>query len=497
MSKEILLVVESLANERGVSRDIIFAAIEEALAVAAEKKLDDEGEPLIRVSIDRKTGQYETFRQYRIVSNEVVPELGSELNMQEAAAISDELQPGDLHEQQIDNADFGRIAAQAAKQILVQKVREAERQKIVEQYRERQFELLSGTIKKVSPNAFIIDLGNNAEAMLPRDQVIGRESFRLGERVRAVLQEVRPESRGPQLILSRISNEMLIELFRMEVPEIQEDVIEIRSAARDPGVRAKIAVKTNDGRIDPVGACVGIKGSRVQAVTTELGGERVDIVLWDDNPAQLVINAMAPAAVVSIVVDEDANSMDVAVKADNLAMAIGRGGQNVRLATELTGWTINVMTEEDFLSRQQQESDHLVQLFVNKLGVDDELAEVLVEEGFTTIEEVAYVPMEEMLGIDGFDEEMVTEIRQRAKDVLLTQQLADEEVLDQVEPSAELLALEGMDRHLAAVLAARQVVTLDDLAELAVDELMDIEGMTVDRAGQLIMAARASWFANE
>jgi N utilization substance protein A len=346
MSKEILLVAEAVSNEKGVDRDVIFEAIELALATATKKRYEDE-DSNIRVAIDRRIGTYDTFRSWLVVTNEVVPGLGTELTLQEAQEIDVKLQPGDVYEEQIENIEFGRIAAQAAKQIIVQKVREAERQKVIEEYLDRVGELVNGTVKKVTRDNLIIDLGNNAEGLLPRDQLIPREIFRMGDRVRAVLMAVRTENRGPQLLLSRASPEMLIELFRLEVPEIAEDIIEVMGAARDPGSRAKIAVKTNDGRIDPVGACVGMRGSRVQAVTSELGNERVDIVLWDDNPAQLVINAMAPADVASIIVDEDANQMDVAVKEDNLAMAIGRNGQNVRLAGELTGWEINVMTEED------------------------------------------------------------------------------------------------------------------------------------------------------
>lgn len=357
--------------------------------------------------------------------------------------------------------------------------------------------MVLGTVKKVTRDNIIVDLGNNAEAVMPRESVIGRETFRIGDRVRAVLQDIRAEGRGPQLELSRASNDMLIELFRIEVPEIQEEVIEIRGCARDPGSRAKIAVKTNDGRIDPVGACVGMRGSRVQAVSNELNNERVDIILWDDNPAQLVINAMAPAEVASIVMDEDTNTMDVAVAADNLAIAIGRSGQNVRLASELTGWVINVMTEEEADEKQEEEAGRLVTYFEEKLDVDEDIAAILAEEGFTTLEEVAYVPLEEMLGIEGFDENIVTELRQRAKDMLLTLELASEEQLDSATPSDDLLSLEGMDEHLARLLASKGIATMEDLAEQSIDDLMDIDDMDEERAGQLIMAARAPWFENE
>lgn len=497
MSKEILLVVDAVANEKGVSRDVIFDAMELALATAAKKRLDDEGEPDVYVVIDRKTGEYDTFRRWHVMDDDAVPELGSQWTTEEAHEVDPSLKPGDVYEIQIESEGFGRISAQAAKQIIVQKVRDAERARIVDAYRERIGEMVSGTVKKVTRDALIIDLGNNAEAVLPRDQMIGREAFRLADRVRAVLQDIKTEGRGPQLVLSRNSSEMLVELFRIEVPEIQEELIEIRSCARDPGSRAKIAVKTNDGRIDPVGACVGMRGSRVQAVSNELGNERVDIILWDDNPAQLVINAMAPAEVASIVMDEDTNTMEVAVAADNLAIAIGRNGQNVRLAADLTGWTINVMTEDEAGERQEQEAGQLVSNFVENLGVDEDLALILVEEGFTTLEEVAYVPINEMLEIDGFEEDLVNELRQRAKDVLLTQELATEEKLDSAEPQEDLLGLEGMTDHLARVLASNGVVSMEDVAELSVDELVEIGGLDEEASGQLIMAARAPWFENE
>lgn len=497
MSKEILLVVDAVANEKGVSREVIFDAMEQALAAAAKKRFDEEGEADIHVVIDRRTGEYETYRRWLVTPDDEVATLGSQWTTEEAHEVDASLKPGDVYEEKIENAGFGRISAQAAKQIIVQKVREAERAKIVEQYRERIGELVSGIIKKVTRDIIVIDLGGNAEAVLPREELIGRETFRIGDRVRAVLQSVRAEGRGPQLVLSRASNEMLIELFRIEVPEIQEEVIEIRGCARDPGSRAKIAVKTNDGRIDPVGACVGMRGSRVQAVSNELNSERVDIILWDDNPAQLVINAMAPAEVASIVMDEDTHTMDVAVAADNLAIAIGRSGQNVRLASELTGWTINVMTEEEAGAKQEQEADRLVSYFEQKLDVSEDIAVVLVEEGFATIEEVAYVPLEEMLGIEGFDENIVNELRQRAKDILLTMELANEEQLDSAEPSEDLLSMEGMEPHLARVLASKGISTMEDLAEQSIDDLMDIDDMDEERAGRLIMTARAPWFANE
>ncbi|TVP58931.1 MAG: transcription termination/antitermination protein NusA [Halomonadaceae bacterium] len=495
MNKEILLVVEAVSNEKGVSKDVIFEAIELALATAAKKRYDDE-EADIRVSIDRKTGEYDTFRRWLVVDNEAVPELGTELTMQEAEEIDTNLQPGDTHEEQVESVAFGRIGAQAAKQIIFQKVREAERARIVDSYRERVGELVSGSVKKVTRDNIIVDLGGNAEALLPRDQLIPRETFRMGDRVRSLLLEIREDHRGPQLMLSRSNPGMLVELFRIEVPEIAEELIDIRGAARDPGSRAKIAVKTNDGRIDPVGACVGMRGSRVQAVSNELGGERVDIVLWDDNPAQLVINAMAPAEVASIVIDEDTQTMDVAVSEDNLAQAIGRGGQNVRLASELTGWELNVMTEQEADQRQEQESTRLVNHFIRFLEVDDELAAVLVDEGFTTLEEVAYVPMEEMLAIEGFDEDMVTELRQRARDGMLNEALAGDSK-PAGKPAEDLLGMDGMDEDLANTLAGMGICTMEDLAEQSVDDLMDIDEMNEERAGQLIMTARAPWFEDQ
>ncbi|WP_020407734.1 transcription termination factor NusA [Hahella ganghwensis] len=496
MSKEILLVVEAVSNEKGVDKEVIFEAIELALATATKKRYEDE-EADIRVDIDRKTGEYRAFRRWLVVDNDAVPALGTELTFQEAEEISSELQPGDIHEEEVEAAAFGRIGAQAAKQIIVQKVREAERSKIVDSYRERVGDLVNGSIKKVTRDNIIVDLGNNAEALLPKDQLIGRETFRVGDRVRALLLEIRIDNRGPQLMLSRSSPQMLMELFRIEVPEIAEEVIEIKAAARDPGSRAKIAVKTNDGRIDPVGACVGMRGSRVQAVSGELGNERIDIVLWDDNPAQLVINAMAPAEVASIIIDEDTHTMDVAVSEDNLAMAIGRSGQNVKLAAELTGWDINVMTEEEAGKQQEEEFGKFVQNFVDQLDVDEELAEFLVSEGFTSLEEVAYVPMEEMLAIEGFDEDLVSELRKRAKNVLVNQALASEEQLEKSEPAEDLLTMEGMDKHLAFVLASKGITTMEDLAEQAVDDLLDIEGVNEERAAQLIMTARKPWFEDQ
>ncbi len=499
MNKEILAVVEAVSNEKGVEKEVIFQAIEMALAAATKRKVDEaeEEDSDVRVAIDRKTGEYEAFRRWLIVDNDSVPALGSELTLEEAQDIDTALQPGDTYETGIEAVAFGRIGAQAAKQIIVQKVREAERSKIVEAYRERVGELVNGVVKKMTRDNVIVDLGNNAEALLPKDQLIGRETFKVGDRVRSLLREIREDHRGQQLVLSRSASEMLIELFRIEVPEIAEEVIEIKAAARDPGSRAKIAVKTNDGRIDPVGACVGMRGARVQAVSGELENERIDIVLWDDNPAQLVVNAMAPVQVSSIIVDEDTHTMQVAVAEENLAMAIGRSGQNVRLASQLTGWELNVLTEEEAGKQQEEELGKYIQLFIDQLDVDEELAQVLAEEGFTTLEEVAYVPMEEMLAIDGFDEDLVTALRSRAKDVLINKALADEEQLEKAEPAEDLLTMDGMEKHLAFVLASRGIITMEDLAEQAVDDLLDIEGLDAERAAALIMTARKPWFEEE
>lgn len=493
MNKEILLVADAVSNEKGVDKEVIFEAIESALAMATKKRFDEDS--TIEVKIDRTTGDYVTHRSWEVVADDVLAELGTQLTTQEAAEIDKNLKVGDIYREKIENVEFGRIAAQTAKQVIVQKVREAERAQMVEEYRDRVGELVNGTVKKVTRDSIIVDLGNNAEALLPRDQLVGREIFRMGDRVRALLQDVRSEARGPQLFLSRSCPEMLIELFKIEVPEISEGIIEIRGAARDPGLRAKIAVNTNDGRIDPVGACVGMRGSRVQAVSNELGNERVDIVLWDDNPAQFVINAMSPAEIESIVVDEEARSMDLAVAEENLAMAIGRGGQNVRLASELTGWDINVMSTVEWEEKQRAETGGYIQVFINALDVDEEVAQVLVEEGFTSIEEVAYVPLEEIASIEGFDEEVAEELRARAKDALLTQALASEEQLEGAAPADDLLTMEGMDRELAMKLASRGIITMEDLAEQSIDELLDIDGVDEERAAALIMKAREPWFA--
>lgn len=492
MSKEVLLVVESVSNEKGVPPGVIFEALELALATATKKRYEDEVD--VRVEINRQTGLYDSYRRWTVVADEDFEEPDMQLTLDQAQERDPSLQIGSVIEEKIDSIEFGRIAAQIAKQVIVQKVREAERAQVVDAYRERVGEILSGTVKKVTRDSIIVDLGNNAEAVLPREEMIPRETFRSGVRIRALLKDIRTENRGPQLVLSRACPEMIMELFRIEVPEISEGLIELMGAARDPGSRAKIAVRSKDKRIDPQGACIGMRGSRVQAVTGELGGERVDIVLWDENLAQFVINAMAPAEVAAIIVDEDTHAIDIAVAEDNLAQAIGRSGQNVRLASQLTGWTLNVMTEDDIRAKQEAETGDILQLFMDELDVEDDLAGVLVDEGFTSLEEVAYVPMEEMLEIDGFDEDIVTELRARAKDRLLTKAIANEEKLEEAQPAEDLLGMDGMDRALAFQLAANGIVTMEDLAEQSVDDLLDIDGMNEERAGALIMAARAPWF---
>lgn len=496
MAKEILLVVDAVSNEKSVPREKIFQALEFALAAATKKK--NEGDIEVRVSIDRKTGAYETFRRWEVVADDAVMEHPfREITVSAAQYDEPNLQIGDFVEEQIPSIEFDRITTQMAKQVIVQKVREAERSQVVEAYVDQVGELVTGVVKKVNRDSIIVDLGNNAEAMLPREEMLPRETYRPGDRIRALLFEVKPEARGAQLFLSRAKPEMLLELFRIEVPEIGEEMIELRGAARDPGSRAKIAVKSNDRRIDPVGACVGMRGSRVQAVSNELGGERVDIVLYDDNDAQFVINAMAPAEVASIIVDEETHSMDIAVEDSNLAMAIGRSGQNVRLASQLTGWELNVMSVSDMKKKHQEETEKVRQQFMDALEIDEDFADVLVDEGFSTLEEIAYVPVSELLSIDGLDEETVELLRSRAKDVLTTRALANEESLEGAKPSEALLALEGLDTHTAYVIASKGVTTLDDLAELGTDELLDIVEMPEEQASALIMAARNIVWFNE
>ncbi|MFS1703814.1 transcription termination/antitermination protein NusA [Aestuariibacter sp. GS-14] len=497
MNKEILLVAEAVSNEKQVPREKIFEALEYAIASATKKK--NEGEIEVRVSIHRDTGDFDTFRRWRVIPDDQPQENPfAEMTLSAAQIDEPEIQIGDYVEEQIESIAFDRITTQTAKQVIVQKVREAERAQMIAEYEDKVGELVTGTVKKVNRDNIIIDLGNNAEGVIYRDDMLPRETFRPGDRVRGLLYVIRPEARGAQLFVSRTHPEMLVELFRLEVPEIAEETLEIKSAARDPGSRAKIAVKTNDKRLDPVGACVGMRGSRVQAVSGELGGERVDIVLWDENPAQFVINAMAPAEVASIVVDEDSHTMDVAVEADNLAQAIGRSGQNVRLASQLTGWELNVMTVDDLNKKHEEENAKVLGTFVDGLDIDEDFASLLVDEGFTTLEEVAYVPASELLAIEGLDEDTVEELRNRARAALTTKALANEESLEGSEPTEELLNLEGMERHVAFVLASKGITDLEALAEQGTDDICELEGLDEEKAGELIMAARNKvWFNEE
>ncbi len=495
MNKEILMVVDAVSNEKGVDKEVIFEALEAALAAATRRKHGEEWDA--RVAIDRRSGDYETFRRWKVFADDSTelqaPE--RELRLEDALDMNPNATVDGYVEEPIESVTFGRIAAQQAKQVIVQKVREAERQQVVDAYRDRVGTLVSGVVKRVDRNGIFIDLGSNAEGFVQRTDMIPREQVKAQDRIKAFLREVRSEVRGPQLFLSRTAPEFLIELFKLEVPEVGQGLIQILGAARDAGVRAKIAVRSNDPRIDPVGACVGMRGSRVQAVSNEIAGERVDIIPFDENPAQFVINAMSPAEVLSIVVDEDSHSMDVAVAEDKLSQAIGRGGQNIRLASQLSGWELNVMTESDAEAKSDSESKTLVQLFMKQLDVDEDVATILAQEGFSTIEEIAYVPQGELAGIAEFDEQIVKELRNRARDVLLTQAIASEESLEQAMPADDLLRLQGMSPELALALARRGVRTREELAEQSIDDLNDIEGMTPEEAGKLIMTARAHWFA--
>jgi transcription termination/antitermination protein NusA len=491
------MVVDAVSNEKGVDKEVIFGALEAALASATRKKHGEELD--VRVAIDRKSGDYETFRRWKVFADDSteleVPE--HELRLDDAREIDPNVEIGGTVEQPMESVAFGRIAAQQAKQVIVQKVREAERQQVVDLYSERVGTLVSGVVKRVDRNGIYVDLGSNAEGFVPRTDMIPREQAKPQDRIKAYLKEVKKATeqvRGPLLFLTRTAPEFLIELFKLEVPEVGQGLIQILGAARDPGVRAKIAVRSNDPRIDPVGACVGMRGSRVQAVSNEIAGERVDIIPFDDNPAQFVINAMSPAEVMSIVVDEDSHSMDIAVAEEKLSQAIGRGGQNIRLASQLTGWDLNVMTESDAEAKSETEAKELVQNFMKQLDVDEDVATILAQEGFSTIEEIAYVPQAEIAAIEEFDEDIVKELRNRARDVLLTQAIASEESLDQSMPAEDLLLLEGMKPDLALALARRGVRTREDLAEQSVDDLADIAGLAAEEAGKLIMTARAHWF---
>jgi N utilization substance protein A len=495
MSKEIMMVVDAVSNEKGVDKEVIFEALEAALASATRKKHGEEWD--VRVTINRKTGEYDTFRRWKVFADDSkeleVPD--RELRLEDAIDVDKKAVIGGFVEEPMESVSFGRIAAQQAKQVIVQKVREAERAQVVEAYKDRVGQLVSGVVKRVDRNGIFVDLGGNAEGFVSRTDMIMREQVKPQDRIKAFLKEVRSEPRGPQLFLTRSAPEFLIELFKLEVPEVGQGLIQILGAARDPGIRAKIAVRSNDPRIDPVGACVGMRGSRVQAVSNEIAGERVDIIPFDENPAQFVINAMSPAEVISIVVDEDSHSMDIAVSEEKLSQAIGRGGQNIRLASQLTGWELNVMTESDAEAKSESEARTLVENFMKQLDVDEDVATILVQEGFSTVEEIAYVPQAELNAIEEFNEDIVKELRSRARDVLLTQAIASEESIDSQLPADDLLLLEGMQPDLALALARRGVRTREDLAEQAVDDLLDIQGLTADEAGKLIMKAREHWFA--
>lgn len=489
MSREILLLVDALAREKNVTKDVVFGALESALASATKKRVHDEAD--VRVSIDRETGDFESFRRWLVVADQDHLSETLEIPLSEAQEQDVEVEVGDYLEEALEPIDFGRIGAQAAKQVILQKIRDAEREQILNDFLDRKEHLVTGTIKRMERGNAIVEAGK-IEALLPRDQMIPRENLRVGDRVKAYLLRIDRAARGPQLILSRTAPEFIIKLFELEVPEVDDGLLEIKAAARDAGMRAKIAVKSNDQRIDPIGTCVGMRGTRVTAVTNELAGERVDIVLWSSDPAQFVIGALAPAEVTSIVVDEDRHSMDVVVNEDNLAIAIGRGGQNVRLASELTGWAINLMTEEESQTKAEAETAAIRVLLMEKLDIDEEVANILIEEGFSTLEEVAYVPLHEMLEIEAFDEATVQELRDRARNVLLTEAIATEEQIGDV--AEDLLSLDGMDKSLAAKLATHGVKTRDDLADLAIDELTEMTGVDQDRAKQLITTARAHWF---
>ncbi len=489
MSREILLLVDALAREKSVEKEIVFAALELALASATKKRFQEDIKA--RVSIDRVTGDYQSFRRWLVVEDGAVEHLERQIALNDAAQVDSSLQIGSYLEKPLEPIEFGRIGAQAAKQVIFQKIRDAEREQTLNDFLEREEYLITGTVKRMERGNAIIESGK-IEAELTRDQMIPKENLRVGDRVRAYLYKVDRTARGPQLKLSRISCEFLTKLFELEVPEIEEGLLEIKAAARDPGLRAKIAVKSNDQRVDPIGTCVGMRGSRVQAVISELAGERVDIVLWSDDPATFIINALAPAEISSIMVDEEKHSMDIVVDDENLAQAIGRGGQNVRLASELTGWELNIMTVEESKVKQEQETSQICQIFIQKLDVDEEIAEILVQEGFVTLEEVAYVPLNEMLEIESLDEETINEIRNRARNVLLTDAIATEEKVEHV--AEDLLSLEGMDIDIVRELAAKGINTQADLADLATDDLVEMTGIDTERANQLIIKAREPWF---
>lgn len=490
MSREILLLVDALAHEKSVEKEIVFTALEMALASAAKKRFHEDVDTY--VSIDRVTGDYQSFRRWLVVADDEVEDPARQIAQSDAIQQNAEIQLGEYIEKSLESVEFGRIGAQAAKQVIFQRIRDAEREQTLNDFLERGEFMITGTIKRMERGNAIIESGK-IEAVLPRDQMIPKENLRIGDRVRAYMHKIERGARGPQLQLSRISPDFLVKLFELEVPEIEEGLLEIKAAARDPGSRAKIAVKSNDSRIDPIGTCVGMRGSRVQSVTSELAGERVDIVLWSDDAATYVINALAPAEISGIMLDEEKSSMDIVVDEENLAQAIGRNGQNVRLASELTGWELNIMTTEESETKQQEETSLICKNFMEKLDVDEEMAEILVEEGFSSLEEIAYVPLNEMLEIESLDEQTVNELRNRARNILLTDAIANEE---KVEHAVEdLLALEGMDIHIARELASRGINTQSELADLAADDLVEMTGIDIERANKLIIKAREPWFA--
>ena len=494
MASEILMMAEVLSTEKAVDKNIIFEAIEAALATATRKRHREDIE--VHCDIDQTDGTYTAFRVWEAIEDDAELEFPTKQMCISAAREHDpEIELGGFVREELEAVPFGRIAAQAAKQVIMQKIREAERNKISEEFEPRVGEMLSGVVKRMERGDVIVDLGG-VEAVLPRNKMIQREGLRPGDRIRAILDEVRVVTRGPQLVLNRITPELVLALFRTEVPEASENIIEILSAARDPGLRAKIAVKSNDSKVDPVGACVGIRGSRVQSVSNEINGERVDIIKWSDDPAQYVINALAPAEVESIMVDEDKGAMDVIVDETQLSLSIGRGGQNVRLATELTGWEINIMTYEQANEKLEEESSGVREMFMKKLDIDADVATILIQEGFSSLEEVAYVPREEMVEVEEFDEALVDELRQRADDALVTLAIQKEELLKGADPAEDLLTMEGMDENTAKFLAINEIKTMEDLAEAATDELLEIEGLnlTEEKAQELIMTARRPWF---
>ena len=489
MSREILLLVDALAREKNVAKDIVFGALESALASATKKRVHDDAD--VVVTINRDTGDYESVRRWVVMADEDVTNDEAEMGIIDAREVKADVELGDYIEEKLEPIDFGRIGAQAAKQVILQKIRDAEREQVLNDFLERKEFLVSGAIKRMERGSAIIEVGR-MEAVLPRDQQIPRENLRVGDRIRAYLLKIDRGARGPQLILSRTAPEFLMKLFELEVPEIEDGLLEMKACARDPGLRAKIAVKSNDPRIDPIGTCVGLRGSRVTAVRNEIGGEQIDIIVWSPDPAQFVVSALQPAEVVSIVVDEEAHAMDVVVDENNLAISIGRNGQNVKLASELAGWTINLMSEQESAAKSEEERGGLRSIFMSKLDVDEEVADILIDEGFSSLEEVAYVPLAEMLEIESFDEDTVNELRNRARNVLLTEAIVTEEQLENV--ADDLLSLDGMDKALAATLASHEIRTRDDLADLAVDELVEMAGIDDDRAKALISVARAHWF---